>query len=428
MKPPTLLLATSLAANAALLALLLFRPAPSDSASAMVAPAALADSAPASSAKNDALVAALASGDAAALTAAGISPEVINQLAAARAFGRLAKLAREQDRPSGGAPTEYWRKVRQAPPPRTTREQRAERAAAEREFEATMRAAFGEDPFGGSGDRMAFLPAATREKLRQIERDYEEMRRDVSQDSDGIQLPADREKWRLLEAEKQRDINAALAPSEREQLELRTSRSANIVIERYGDILASEDEYKRLFALQKAFDDKYSTPDYQGRPRTPEENRVRSEAERQLNDELRATLGEDRWAAIPRASDNEYRSLNTIASRLGLPAAIPDQVYAVRDTYAAQSAAINQNVALTPAERRTQFTELVNRAKADVRAKLGPEGADTYVRQAGWLQLLQNGTAFTTDARQLPVGSPRPTGNATAFPLPPPRPPVPPKP
>ena len=428
MKPPTLLLAASLAANAALLALLCFRSAPSDSASATVAPSALADSAPASSAKNDALVAALASGDAAALTAAGVSPEVINQLAAARAFGRLAKLAREQDRPGGGAPAEYWRKVRQAPPPRTTREQRAERAAAEREFEATMRAAFGEDPFGGSGDRMAFLPAATREKLRQIERDYEEMRRDVSQDSDGIQLPADREKWRLLEAEKQRDINAALSPAERDQFELRSSHSAHAIIDRYGDILASEDEYKRLFAIQKAFDDKYSTPDYQMRDHTPEENRARTEAERKLNDDLRAALGDDRWAAIPRENDNEYRSLTALATHLNLPAATPVQIYQLRDAYAGRSLAINQNPALNATERRAQFGELATRAKAELGAILGADGAGAYTRSAGWVNMLQNGTAFTTDARQLPAGSPRPSANATTFAFPPPRPAAPPKP
>ena len=426
MKPTTLLLVASLTANAALVAIVWLRLAP-PAPVAGSGRSASGESRATGARKPDALNAALASGDVAALTAAGVSPEIINQLAAARAFGRLAKIAREQDRLTAPAPTDYWRKVRATPPARLTREQRAERSAAEQEFSEAMRLAFGEDPFSGNPSRNAFLSPSARDRLARIDRDYDEMRREVSQDAQGVQLATDREKLRLLDAERERDIAAVLSPAEQEQMSLRASHSANVIIDRYGDLLASEDEYKQLYAIQKAFDDKYSTRDYTMRPRTPEEERARADAERQLNDNLRAAIGEDRWAAISRDNDNEYRALNTLTTRLGLPAEMPDQVYALRDTYAAQSIAINQNIALTAAERRTQMTDLANRAKADLRAKLGPDGADNYVRQATWLQALQDGRAFTTDAHQLPAGSPRPPGNTTAFPLPAPRPAPPPK-
>ncbi|MBI5769434.1 MAG: hypothetical protein HZA93_16690 [Verrucomicrobia bacterium] len=425
MKLAPAVLAVSLAANIGLVALLWRRsettpPAPHAPAEPRAPDAALA----AEAKKRDTLLAALSGGDPAAMTAAGVPAEVANHLAAARAFGRLAALERD-GRGKVAVPAEYWRRGPGKPRPPPTREQRAERSAAEREFEVAMKKAFGEDPFGGGGDgRFGFLAAATRERLERIERDYDEMRREVSLDAEGFQLAADREKLKLLETEKQRDLMAAMTPAERDQFELRSSPAANAIIGRYGDILASEDEFRRLFTIQKAFDEKYSSPDYQLRPRTPEENRQRAEAERQLNDDLRAAIGDDRWAATSRANDREFQSLTTLAARLNLPAATADQVYALRDNYAAQSAAINQNATLSATERRSQLTALAGRAKADLGARLGTDGGDAYARSASWVNLLQNGQAFTTDARQLPAGSPRP-GGGTAFQLPAPRPPPP---
>jgi hypothetical protein len=97
----------------------------------------------------------------------------------------------------------------------------------------------------------------------------------------------------------------------------------------------------------------------------------------------------------------------------------------LRDTLAAQSVAIQQNPSLSDADRRTQLTDLATRAKDELRTTLGADGSEAYLRQSAWIRFLQNGSAFTTDARQLPPGSPRPQGGSTAFPIPNPRPPGP---
>ncbi len=417
MKPLVAFLAGSLAVNAALVTVLLFRSAPAVVRPVSSARAAAHSSDAAAAARaNEALIAALTSGDAAAMTAAGVPMEVVRQLAAARAFARLAALSRAIERPPAAA--EYWRNTRalRSPP---SREQRSEQRAAEREFETAMREAFGdgwnEDWRGG---RYSFLPADRQEQLRRIERDYEEMRREISADGPDLQLPADREKLKLLNAEMERDLAATLSPAERQQIELRSSNTARAIIDHYGDVLASEEEYQRLYALRKAFDDRYNTEDYHTRPHTPEENRARAEAERKLNDDLRAAIGEDRWASASRANDNEYLTLGALASRLGLAAGTPDAVYALRESYAAQSLALHSNAALSETERRKQLTELATRAKSELRERLGADGADAYARQAGWVQTLQSGAAFVTDARLLPPGTPRPPSGATAYRLP----------
>jgi hypothetical protein len=368
--------------------------------------------------KSEALMAALTNGDAAAQRAAGVPEEIVRQLIVARAFSRMTTIAQAHNhRPPTDA---YWRNSRALRPP-PTREERMELRAAERDFELAMRDAFGEGWLNErQSSRYTFLPPDRQAKLRQIERDYEEMQRDIAMESEDVQLRGDHEKQKLLQTELERDIAAALTPAEREQLELRTSPSAQLIIEQFGDVLQSEEEYKRLYALRKAFDEQFKASDDPFRARTPEENRAYEEAQRKLNDDLRAAIGEDRWAAVSRVNDGEYRALGTLTARLGLPNGTPDTVYQVRDAFAVQSMAIQHDATLSADDRHNRFVELANQAKTELRAKLGPDGEETYSRQAGWIQTLQNGRAFVTNPRLLPPGSARPHVGATFFPLPPP--------
>ena len=77
-------------------------------------------------------------------------------------------------------------------------------------------ASFGDDAgFFGPGDsgQLAFLPAAKRDALRRITQDYDEMMAKFS--AGGVQLASDKEKLRLLRAERESDIAALLTPEER---------------------------------------------------------------------------------------------------------------------------------------------------------------------------------------------------------------------
>lgn len=412
----TVLLAVSLVANAALATLLLRRPpaAAPRAAPSVRSPGQSSTPSGAEAQRAEALLAALAGSDTAAMIAAGVPADVARHLAAARAFARLAAISRAMDGASDT--TEYWRRSHRTRP-QPTRDQRTERLAAEREFAHAMREAFGD---GWNDDsrshRYSFLSRERQAQLIQIERDYEEMQQAVGIDSADVQLASDRERQKLLQQELQRDLDAALTPAERAEVQRRTSHSARQIIDQFGDILTSEEEYARLYALRNEFDDRFNAP---GSSRTPEAQRQRAEAERKLNDDLRAAVGEERWGAVSPSHDREYHALATVTTRLGLPSSTPDLIYAVRETYAAQSLALHQDTALTEAARRAQLAALATRAKDELRTKLGQDGAEAYVPHAGWVQAMHNGTAFVTQARLLPPGTARPTGTTSFYLLPP---------
>ncbi|MSU47660.1 MAG: hypothetical protein EXS37_00935 [Opitutus sp.] len=395
MKPTALLLVASLLTNIALVAVYVTRaPAPDRLPTAAARSAGLSAVV---TAKEDALRAALASGDTAALQAAGVSPEQARELALGRTFSQIAARARATQA-KGAGDARWWRNRGNAAGPR------GEQLTARREFSEALTAAFGDDLGIGGGDssQLAFLPPEKRDALRRITQDYDEMMAGVS--AGGPQLASDREKLRLLRAERDRDITALLTPDERLAYEMRNSPSGATVRNRYGEAIESEAEFQKIYALQKAFDEKFSREALSGRI-SPEVLRARNEAERQLEGDLRTAVGTDRYAALRRAADPDLRMIDSLVSRLNLPAATGDRIAAARETFAAESQRINSDASVPPPQRRTQIQELAARARTELTGALGGEAAAAYVQNSQWVNLLQNGTAYATTPATSSVGS-----------------------
>jgi hypothetical protein len=267
---------------------------------------------------------------------------------------------------------------------------------ARRELSDAMIAAFGDDLGIGGIDqnRLAFLPEEKRDKLRAILEDYSELTAKFGAQS-GPQLASDKEKLKLLNAERDRDIAALLSPDELADYQMRTSPSAQTLMNRYGDGIASEDEFKKLYALQKAFDDQFPTDSFNGRV-SPDAMKVRSDAALQLQADMRAAVGDDAYAALRRASDSDLKSVDALVARLNLPADTTDRVAALRDSYAAQSQKIMADTATPFPQRRDQLTALAASAKADLASTLGTEAADAYAQRSQWLNLLNSGIGYST--------------------------------
>jgi len=398
MKILPLFLAGSLVANGALLIVALKPSVPDKTPVASASTVTRQRSAASSSTLPEDLRVALVSGDVNTLTAAGLPPETARHMALGRAYlkqqERLRALRESTDQTDA-----YWK--REFGPDgysSRTPEKRAELMLIQRDYREEVRAALGEDPntvLGGHS--LAFLPADAREKLRRIEEDYSELMSEVYGEAGGVQLPSDREKLRLLQTEKERDIAAALGPEAYEQYLLRVSPTAGNIRNRYGAAIKDEAQYRQIFALQKAFDDRFAVNMLLAESPSAAERQTRREAEQQLQQAIAAVLGPEQSQVAQRSNDYEYRTLTALTARLNLPAGTPEQIYAARDAYAAQSQQINANTALSRVERSRQLRALGEQALADLRRTMGAEGAQTYAQRSGWLGILRKGAAFTTN-------------------------------
>ncbi len=386
MKPTVLLLAASLVANVAFVALYATRsPAPAPAASSAPTPSAARPAA-----GDSALRAALASGDAAALRAAGVAPELARELAAGRAFARLSEKLRAA-KSAAPADGKWWRNSG------NTAAARENQLQLRRELSDALVSAFGDDlglfSAGSSDAQLAFLSPEKRTALRRITQDYDEMIAKFS--AGGIQLPSDKERLRLLREERERDIAALLSPDERLAYELRTSATAANVRARYGDGIRTEEDYRKIYALQKAFDEKFPADALAGRV-SMETMRARSDAQRQLQDDIRAAVGDSNYAALRRATDSDLRNVDSLVTRLNLPPATTDRVAAARETLAAESQRINADTTVPFPQRRAAITELSARAKSELTAALGAEAGEAYAQRSPWVGMLNSGMAYST--------------------------------
>lgn len=412
MKTATLVLLASLAANAVLLAVLVLRPAaaPAPSGAAAAVPSAFGSSRAGNTGERDpALRAALASGNARELEAAGVDPALARELVLGRTLSRLVAKARAEK--AAPADARWWRTPAPGNPARE------QQAILRRELSDAFAAAFGDDAGllggGAQASHLAFLPPEKREALRRINLDYEEMMAKFS--AGGVQLASDRDRLKLLREERERDIAALLSPEERLAYELRTSPTAAVVRARYGDAIETEDDFRKIYALQKAFDEKFPLETARNR-NNPEGMRAFADAQRQLQDDIRAAVGDTAYAALRRASDTDLRTVDSLVSRLNLPPATTDRVAAARESFAAASQRISADPALNPTQRRAQIQELGTRARAEVQQVLGAEATDAYAQRSPWLSMLQGGVAYSTTP---PPNSPAGMlgGNQSVYPV-----------
>lgn len=340
-------------------------------------------------------MAALVSGNLDAMRAAGVPNDVLRRLAAASAYIKLQNLDRD-DSPATQADGRYWRNTPRDPlhSIKRTREREVALKHAQDEFNAAMREAFGDDDaFGASSaPRYAFLPASTRQRILQIESDYDDLR---SQLGESVELASDKAKRKLLEQEQQRDVLAAMSADERAAFELRSSATADAVRRSWGDAIQTEEDYIKVYSLQKAFDAEFPRDLYAEGAPEPDVLRRRESASRQLEEDVRAAVGDDNYISLKRANDPDYQTLSALETRLSLPAGTADAIYSSRETYSAQSMAITADSSLSAPERGHRLAALATRAKADLEATLGAEGADAFVERSAWLQMLGRGQAFS---------------------------------
>jgi hypothetical protein len=284
-----------------------------------------------------------------------------------------------------------------------TKEQRAELSTLEREAEAEETRVLGPDAHscGFCQDpQLTFLGADKGKKVQKIEKDYEDLIREVQQEMQGIRLPSDDNKLKLLRNEKKRDLAAALTPQEQTEYDLRMSPNAKQLISQISQFDCTEEEYRKIFAIQKAYNDTQNL-DAEGNPLNPgaDDQAKRREDEKQLKELIKTALGTERFAEYKRSQSYEYQQLVAAGKRLALPPETARQVYSLRDTVASESARIVDNPDLGVDQKKQLLADLAKTTRSQVRARLGVEGTDSYLENGSmsWLNDVESGNAVSFD-------------------------------
>lgn len=303
-------------------------------------------------------------------------------------------------------------------PPAEIRRRQEESLALSKSFNAELASLVG-DPaelLDGSDDiwlarRFSGLPPEKAKALRRIELDYQELEHEIHARAGSFLLPSDQEKLRLLKEEQERDIDALLTPKDRVEWELRASSTAHTARDYATRYKASEEEYRRIFALQKTFDEAFEFDPFTPATGSQVDWNARAEAQKALDDGIRAIVGDERYLAAQREHDQDFTLARAAVERLGLPPEIAERLGALRSPAAAESRRIAADPKLNPEEKKASLARLAADSRAELERSLGPEAAAVYLERGGmgWLKTLESGSAVDhADSADPDTGTPAP--------------------
>lgn len=227
------------------------------------------------------------------------------------------------------------------------------------------------------------------ETLQRVTRDYSEMRMQILADANGVYLPEDRDKLAMIEKEQRADLASVLTPQELAEFEMRSSSTAQRMRSQLSAFDFTEQEFKDVFGVLSALDQKYNTniPGLSGDTKLYADRRA---AEQAAQSQIKELLGEQRYQDYQKATNGFYRVANQIATRLNLPASAADQVFATSQSSEQQARSIMSNRDMSQEAKTQSLQGLAKDIDAKLNQFLTPKGAEAFKANtnSGWMRYL----------------------------------------
>ncbi len=321
------------------------------------------------------------------LRAEGFPKTIIRLLVRQRILERFASeyqalAAQENDAP-------YWIRHNYS---RTSPENRAARRVLDSQVNDIVRSLLGADADKQPGEPgyddpqrlYGDIPAAKISQLEAINKDYGELIAAVRESSLGITLPEDREKLRFLEDEQRADLAALLTPDELEQYDRRHSPAAREVRQRIRYFDATESEFIALYRIQTAFDQQHGALSETSSSR---ERTQRHAASKELDPQIEAALGPDRYAEYQLTTHRGYEITHHFVADAGLPPATTRALVTVQRDTELQRDAIRSDRSLDHKQRDAALADLQKGAAEKALPLVGAHRMEDFKQQAGyWLR------------------------------------------
>ena len=233
-----------------------------------------------------------------------------------------------------------------------------------------------------------FLPAEKREQIFSLKAKYEELENEIYLRAQGIMLDQDEEALRQIEQQRQVELATILTPQELEEYELRNSHISENLRNQLAGFEPTEEEFRRLFRLQKEFEDQLT----RGLPNASDEvqaeirARAQEEGQRALQDEMQNVLGKERFAQWQQSQDPDYKALVQIADRYNLPGDTSQKIYNYKVQAEQQKQRVEVDPNLTEEQRQRARDAIAQETEDWVKKAMGPIYG-SYIKVAGqWIQ------------------------------------------
>jgi hypothetical protein len=264
---------------------------------------------------------------------------------------------------------------------------RSQTSAIEKEKSALIRSLLGislEDYMARTGSAqwgnasLSFLPEERRSKLAALQTKYAELQQEVYRNMKPGQNY--QELFANLQQQHNDEIRASLSAGEYEEYQMRNSYTGQMLRQGMAMFHGTEDEFKTIYGLQKAFDDRFNPQGGAAWTNSKE----RQDAQKELDAALQNALGPQRYADYKRANDYEFRAIYTTAQQNKLPEQAALAVYDLKNTAQDQRRQIQANAALPPDQRMAALKALQEDTERRVQQALGDTAFTNYKTTGGW--------------------------------------------
>lgn len=321
---------------------------------------------------------------AARLKAAGFSPTDIRTILQQR-ISQLGAINQ-----AAATPSPYWRANRMHhADPTAAAELRKTMAEQARLYRRFLYGPEGfDDPARVEGARRQWgdLPVDKLKAIAAIESDYQELTLQQfakRRYQPGEERADDATLQRMIQQERLADIARVLSPEEFAAFELRASPTALALRYRLETFRATEEEYRAIFAINKAYESRVYDP------------ALAPAARKALNEEINARVGE--LLGAERAADydaamnhNSQDQTARLVSRLNLPARVAVEVRQMQKDFTQRANELRENSALAAVERNAQLESLARQAERQLATQLGSDGFEVYNDLKGeWIRAIR---------------------------------------
>jgi hypothetical protein len=186
----------------------------------------------------------------------------------------------------------------------------------------------------------------------------------------------DMEEMQAVLKEQHAELASFLTPAELEQYQLTLSPLSMIMRMELDGFDPTEDEFREIFRIR--FEHEGNTMGFPGTES--------AETRAKVENDLQALLGQERWTEYKRASDHEFKAIDSVATKhdLGRPTAV--QVYDIKGIAQAEARQVRANTQLSPDERAQALNAIRAETESAVKTVLGEAAFNDYQKRGGhWI-------------------------------------------
>jgi hypothetical protein len=229
---------------------------------------------------------------------------------------------------------------------------------------------------------MSYLPEYKRDQVEEITQRYQDLEQDSRRKYKGYWGEETQAEQRELRAQRRAELAKILTPQELEEYDLRNSQVAQQMQWEMRTFDPSEAEFRSVYKAKAAMDEKTG-----GTWLDPEDKEAQEKynaARKEMDEQLKETLGDKRFAEYKRGQDWEYQQLVRLANREGLAADAPGKIFDMKDAADAQARKVRDDSSLTDEQRKTALAGIRSETEKAVGELLGEKVLKKYKSQYGW--------------------------------------------